>query len=141
MCFLTGKQVKALLGSLPLTQRPPDTPDLWLADLLTQKVTQEPFPTVPTRGSCSPPPPPPCPTTALSKHGDPVFAHFCPLNQNLAYVRTEGGGYATKAVVFPTPPDRVHWCILDAGGCILIFVHCFMMDMAVQTFCFSHFFH
>ena len=27
----------------------------------------------------------------LSKHGDPVIPHFCPLNQNLAHVRTEGG--------------------------------------------------
>ena len=30
----------------------------------------------------------------LCKHGDPVFLHFCPLNQNLACVRTRGvGGY------------------------------------------------
>ena len=28
-------------------------------------------------------------STGLSKHGDPVFPHFCPLNQNL---RTRGGG-------------------------------------------------
>ena len=26
----------------------------------------------------------------LFKHGDPVFPHFCPLNQNLARVRTRG---------------------------------------------------
>ena len=29
--------------------------------------------------------------TGLSKHGDPVFPHFCPLNQNLVRVRTRGG--------------------------------------------------
>ena len=34
---------------------------------------------------------PPCPNTVLSKHGDPMFLHFCPLNQNLARVRTGGG--------------------------------------------------
>ena len=28
----------------------------------------------------------------LSKYGDPVFPHFCPLNQNLARLRTGGGG-------------------------------------------------
>ena len=28
----------------------------------------------------------------LSKHGDPVFPHFYPLNQNLARVGTRGGG-------------------------------------------------
>ena len=28
--------------------------------------------------------------TGLSKHGDPVFPHFCPLNQNLTRVRTKG---------------------------------------------------
>ena len=33
--------------------------------------------------------------TGLSTHGDPVFPHFCPLNQNLANVRTGGGGGAT----------------------------------------------
>ena len=26
--------------------------------------------------------------TSLSKHGDPVFPHFYPLNQNLAHIRT-----------------------------------------------------
>ena len=30
----------------------------------------------------------------LSKHGDPVFLPFCPLNQNLACVRTWRGGDA-----------------------------------------------
>ena len=30
--------------------------------------------------------------TGLSKHSDPVFPHFCPLNQNLARVMTRGGG-------------------------------------------------
>ena len=30
--------------------------------------------------------------TGLSKHGDPVFLHLCPLNQNLGRVGT-GGGY------------------------------------------------
>ena len=34
----------------------------------------------------------PCGNTRLSKHSDPVFPHFCPLNQNLAPVRTMGGG-------------------------------------------------
>ena len=29
--------------------------------------------------------------TGLSQHGDPVFPHFCPLNQNLARVRMGGG--------------------------------------------------
>ena len=28
-----------------------------------------------------------CGQTGLSKHGHPVFLHFCPLNQNLACVR------------------------------------------------------
>ena len=28
----------------------------------------------------------------LPKHGNPVFVHLCPLNQNLACVRTKGGG-------------------------------------------------
>ena len=28
----------------------------------------------------------------LSKHSGPVFLLFCPLNQNLARVRTRGGG-------------------------------------------------
>ena len=28
----------------------------------------------------------------LSKHGDPVFPHFCPLNPNLAHVWTRGSG-------------------------------------------------
>ena len=32
------------------------------------------------------------PDTGLSKHGDPVFPHCCPLNQNLARVRTSGRG-------------------------------------------------
>ena len=31
-------------------------------------------------------------STGLSKHGDRVFPHFCPLNQNVAHVRTRGGG-------------------------------------------------
>ena len=26
----------------------------------------------------------PCPNTGLSKHGEAVFPHFCPLNQNAA---------------------------------------------------------
>ena len=30
--------------------------------------------------------------TGLSRHGDPVFPHFCPLNQNLVRVMTWGGG-------------------------------------------------
>ena len=30
--------------------------------------------------------------TGLSKHAGPVFLHFCSLNQNLARVRTGGGG-------------------------------------------------
>ena len=29
-----------------------------------------------------------CGQAGLSKHGHPVFLHFCPLNQNLACVRT-----------------------------------------------------
>ena len=33
----------------------------------------------------------PLPNTGLSKHGDPVFPHFCPWNQKLARVRTSGG--------------------------------------------------
>ena len=38
----------------------------------------------------------------LSKHGDPVFPHVCPLNQNVALVRTKGGGGTSE-----TPgPDR-----------------------------------
>ena len=28
--------------------------------------------------------------TGLSKHGDPVFPHFCPLDQNLARLRLRG---------------------------------------------------
>ena len=32
-------------------------------------------------------------TEPLSKHGNPVFPHFGPLNQNLAGVRTRKGGY------------------------------------------------
>ena len=31
-------------------------------------------------------------TTGLSKHGDPVILHCCPLNQNLVRVRTGGEG-------------------------------------------------
>ena len=31
-------------------------------------------------------------TTGLSKHGDPVFLHLCPLNQNPR--QDGGGGYA-----------------------------------------------
>ena len=36
----------------------------------------------------------------LSKHGDPVFPHFCPLNQNLARVGTggRGGGGRSKGL-------------------------------------------
>ena len=30
--------------------------------------------------------------TGLSKHGNPMFLHFCPLKQNLAHVSTVGGG-------------------------------------------------
>ena len=30
--------------------------------------------------------------TGLSKHGKPVFPRLCPVNQNLACVRTRGGG-------------------------------------------------
>ena len=36
----------------------------------------------------------PCSDKGLSEHG--VFLHFCPLNQNLARVRTRGGGYAIR---------------------------------------------
>ena len=31
-------------------------------------------------------------STGLSQHSDPVFPHFCPLDQNLAHVKTKGGG-------------------------------------------------
>ena len=34
----------------------------------------------------------PCPNAGLSKHGDPGFPHFCPLNQNLARVLAQRGG-------------------------------------------------
>ena len=30
--------------------------------------------------------------TSLSKHGDPVFPHFCPLHQNVAHVKTREAG-------------------------------------------------
>ena len=36
--------------------------------------------------------PTPCPDTGLSKHSDPMFLHFCPLNQNLACVGMGGVG-------------------------------------------------
>ena len=41
----------------------------------------------------------PCGDTGLSQHGDPVFLHFCPLNQNLIHVRTGGGGGSTHSRV------------------------------------------
>ena len=44
-------------------------------------------------------PPPPGPNTGLSRHGDPVFPHFCPLNQHLARVRTRGAGGGGKGVL------------------------------------------
>ena len=34
----------------------------------------------------------PCRNTGLSKPGDPVFPHFCPLNQNLPVLGQGGGG-------------------------------------------------
>ena len=44
--------------------------------------------------------------TGLSKHGNPVFPHFCPLKQNPARVGTMGGGgynqgYGCYAVQVP----------------------------------------
>ena len=45
----------------------------------------------------------------LSKHGDPVFPHFCHLNQTLARVRTSGGGGGgglPLAVPFPRSPHH-----------------------------------
>ena len=41
--------------------------------------------------------------TCLSEHSDPVFPHFCPLNQNLDRVRVRGGGGATSNSQQATP--------------------------------------
>ena len=35
--------------------------------------------------------------TGLSKHSDPVFLHFSPLNQGLAHVGTGGGVWEDSA--------------------------------------------
>ena len=40
-------------------------------------------------------------TTGWSKHGEPMFPHFCPMNQNLARVRTWGGGVIKHAICAP----------------------------------------
>ena len=40
----------------------------------------------------------PCSNMGLSKHGDPVFLHFCPLNQNLARVQTSGRKQVNKVL-------------------------------------------
>ena len=41
--------------------------------------------------------------TGLSKHGDPAFPHFCPLNQNLLRVGTRG---VTCPEQPPAPPTK-----------------------------------
>ena len=46
---------------------------------------------------------------SLSKHGNPVFPHFYPLNQNLARVRTMwvGGGNQVRTPMVTVPAVKV----------------------------------
>ena len=55
-------------------------------------------------------------STSLSKHGDPMFPHFCPVDQNLACVRTRGQWAAktkTRPLHQPTQPQYANcWDLL-----------------------------
>ena len=62
----------------------------------------------------------PCGDMGLSKHGDPVFPHFCPLKQHMARLRTRwqgggGGGGRLRACVC----DPASLCLGALGGACL----------------------
>ena len=54
----------------------------------------------------------PCSNTGLSQHGDPVFPHFCPLNQDLCW-DNGGGGYCTLYWMLYMP--GIPLCVFSLG--------------------------
>ena len=56
--------------------------------------------------------------TGLSKHGDPVFPHLCPQNQNLAHIGTGGGCLWQKGGTLPVADEHPS-SVLPVRACAL----------------------
>ena len=64
-------------------------------------------------------------STGLSKHGDPVSPHLCPLNQNLAHGRTVGGGVCrTVRILWGGCQDVMRFRRSGGIRMVPVFAHC-----------------